>query len=187
MIREEQRELALLEEITVKKKDLAFISELDQGQGVSEGQFILAVLEHLGTLNFEKDIKPWREKFRELDPKNTGKVFSQVRVNSGLLPIICCLSFSFSAVLQGLTDFSMRESIAADDQLSRMHRQHQESAISNLLRPSLVMRPSNISDQHVGYTQNSPITHTISSDRTNSSSSHERRTVQQAALLSHYA
>lgn len=105
MIREEQRELALLEEITVKKKDLAFISELDQGQGVSEGQFILAVLEHLGTLNFDKDIKPWREKFRELDPKNTGKVFSQVRVNSGLLPIICCLSFSFSVVITGLDRF----------------------------------------------------------------------------------
>lgn len=49
------------EEVLLKKKNMAFIADLDKGKGVTEGQFILAVLEHLGTVDYEKDVKPWQE------------------------------------------------------------------------------------------------------------------------------
>jgi hypothetical protein len=49
------------EEILARKQEMGFIADLDKGNGVTEGQFILAALEHLGTLNFEKDVKPSQE------------------------------------------------------------------------------------------------------------------------------
>lgn len=60
-IREEQKQLHNTAEILNKRKDLGFIAELDKGDGVREEQFILAVLDHVGLLNFEKDVKPWQE------------------------------------------------------------------------------------------------------------------------------
>eukprot|EP01033_Poteriospumella_lacustris_P017192 gene17192-12299_t len=65
------------EEILARKQEMGFIADLDKGNGVTEGQFILAALEHLGTLNFEKDVKPSQEKFRELDIQGVGKVNHQ--------------------------------------------------------------------------------------------------------------
>lgn len=58
------------EEILARKQEMGFIADLDKGNGVTEGQFILAVLEHLGTLNFEKDVKPWQEVQQILSPPN---------------------------------------------------------------------------------------------------------------------
>ena len=60
-IREEQKQLRNSAEIMLKHKDLGFIAELDKGDGVREEQFILAVLCHVGVLDFEKNIKPWQE------------------------------------------------------------------------------------------------------------------------------
>jgi hypothetical protein len=44
-----------------RKRELNFIAELDRGQGITEGQFIFAILEHLGTIDFDKDVKPWKD------------------------------------------------------------------------------------------------------------------------------
>ena len=60
-IREEQKRLSNTAEIMYKRKDLGFIAELDKGDGVREEQFILAVLGHVGVIDFEKDVKPWQE------------------------------------------------------------------------------------------------------------------------------
>eukprot|EP01034_Spumella_vulgaris_P031558 gene31558-38979_t len=49
-----------------------FLKTVNGGQGVTESQFILAILEHLGTIDNAKDIKPWRDKFKEFDEFNTG-------------------------------------------------------------------------------------------------------------------
>lgn len=61
LIQEEVKQLKKEQEILEKKKNMGFIAELDKGKGVTEHQFILAVLEHLGTLDYEKDVLPWKE------------------------------------------------------------------------------------------------------------------------------
>lgn len=61
LLRAEQEQAKQMEELLERRKDLGFIADLDQGNGVAEGTFILAILEHLGTLDFEKDIKPWKD------------------------------------------------------------------------------------------------------------------------------
>lgn len=61
MVRAERKQLKRLEEMMEKRQHLDFISKLDKGSGISESEFILAVLEHIGTLDREKDIKPWVE------------------------------------------------------------------------------------------------------------------------------
>ncbi len=38
-----------------------FLGALDRGDGVNESDFILAVLQHIGTLNLERDIVPWKK------------------------------------------------------------------------------------------------------------------------------
>ncbi len=60
ILNEEKKQLLKMEEMMEKRRDLGFIAHLDKGQGISESQFILAVLEHLGTISREKDIKPWK-------------------------------------------------------------------------------------------------------------------------------
>lgn len=60
LLRAEQQQAAEMQLLLERRKDLGFIADLDKGNGVTEGKFILAILEHLGTLDFEKDIKPWR-------------------------------------------------------------------------------------------------------------------------------
>eukprot|EP01039_Chlorochromonas_danica_P012313 gene12313-14047_t len=61
LIQEELKQMEKEEEILARKQEMGFIADLDKGNGVTEGQFILAALEHLGTLNFEKDVKPSQE------------------------------------------------------------------------------------------------------------------------------
>eukprot|EP01033_Poteriospumella_lacustris_P008673 gene8674-6238_t len=126
LIQEELKQMEKEEEILARKQEMGFIADLDKGNGVTEGQFILAALEHLGTLNFEKDVKPSQEKFRELDIQGVGKVNHQA-----------------------LESLSHRESIAASDRISRIHnlQNSNQSGISSLFRPS-VMTMSNAIAAH---------------------------------------
>lgn len=61
LIQEEVKQLKKEEDILAKKQDMGFLAKLDKGKGITEGQFVLAVLEHLGTIDYEKDVKPWQE------------------------------------------------------------------------------------------------------------------------------
>lgn len=114
LLRVEQEQAAQMQELLARRRDLGFIADLDQGNGVTEGTFILAILEHLGTLDFDKDIKPWKDKFKELDVANTGVV----RHND-------------------LVEFSHRESVIADDKISKMNHVAVSGSISEDLRQSI--------------------------------------------------
>ncbi len=62
----ERKLLRKVEDVLVKKQHLDFIAELSgldgrggkQG-GITEAEFVLAILEHLGTVDRKKDIAPW--------------------------------------------------------------------------------------------------------------------------------
>jgi hypothetical protein len=57
----EKKQVRKLQDKLKKRQDLEFLAELDRGDGVKEADFILAVLEHIGTLNRERDISPWKK------------------------------------------------------------------------------------------------------------------------------
>eukprot|EP01031_Cornospumella_fuschlensis_P025913 gene25913-31296_t len=76
-LREKEREIIRLEEIIEKRKDLSFVSELDDGQGVSKEQFVLALLLHCGIIDKQKDVQPWMEKFDILDSRGVGRLYRQ--------------------------------------------------------------------------------------------------------------
>jgi len=58
-----------------KLLNLEFVLSLDaSGQGVTQAEFILAVLEHEGIISKEKNITPWAEKFNVLDQMRTGRL-----------------------------------------------------------------------------------------------------------------
>jgi hypothetical protein len=160
IIQAEMEQLKKDEEVLLKKKNMAFIADLDKGKGVTEGQFILAVLEHLGTVDYEKDVKPWQEKFREMDIQGTGKVYAQA-----------------------LEVISSRESISASDTMTRLNqmRSSNQSAISGLLRPSFLGGGG-------GSDVRSPLARETFSHMTPADlPSRDRLTLAQASLLSHYA
>jgi hypothetical protein len=46
---------------TRKRRELEFMMQLDQGSGVTQAEFILAILEQQGVIDPRKDIAPWRE------------------------------------------------------------------------------------------------------------------------------
>eukprot|EP01038_Epipyxis_sp_PR26KG_P009260 gene9260-12475_t len=70
---EEQRSNRKFDEIQRKRLDMISLVNLNEGKGgVNKHQFALAVLEHIGTINNEIDIKPWFEKFEELDRNKCG-------------------------------------------------------------------------------------------------------------------
>jgi hypothetical protein len=58
-LRAERSQLKKIEKMTAKMKDLHFLQELDCGEGISEEQFVIAMLNHLGTLDYDRDITPW--------------------------------------------------------------------------------------------------------------------------------
>lgn len=41
------------------QQNLHFLVDMNEGCGVNKGEFILAILEHIGTLDHDKDILPW--------------------------------------------------------------------------------------------------------------------------------
>lgn len=70
---EQQVAMEELQEKLTKASDLQFLATLNNGQGrISESQFILSILEHIGTIDRERDITPWRKKFQELDADCDG-------------------------------------------------------------------------------------------------------------------
>ena len=46
-----------------KKRDLDVLMELDKGDGVTESEFVLAVLEHIGVIDSVQHVAPWKEVF----------------------------------------------------------------------------------------------------------------------------
>ena len=63
MMQAERKHLIRLREKIQKQQSFDILKSMDDGsgRGVTESEFILAVLKHLGTLNEETDIAPWRE------------------------------------------------------------------------------------------------------------------------------
>jgi hypothetical protein len=59
VLREEKKQVQKLQERLKKQKDMSFLMKLDKGNGVSQAEFILASLEHIGILDRQCDIEPW--------------------------------------------------------------------------------------------------------------------------------
>jgi hypothetical protein len=54
--------LEKIENMSLQAKDLRFLVELDEnGEGISEEKFILAILKHIGKIDHDQDVKPWLE------------------------------------------------------------------------------------------------------------------------------
>ena len=58
-LKDEQEKLRKAHEFTRKKQTLSKIKDLDKGNGVPQDTFVLAVLEHLGVIDHDKDVEPW--------------------------------------------------------------------------------------------------------------------------------
>jgi hypothetical protein len=66
------------EERTKRLQSLEFLAQLDGGDGISEHEFVLAILLHEGVLDRGRDVEPWLRKFRELDQAREGRLRRQV-------------------------------------------------------------------------------------------------------------
>lgn len=53
--------LAQRKELLVLQRKLHFLAGLNGGHGLNKYEFVLTILEHIGTLDHEKDIAPWLE------------------------------------------------------------------------------------------------------------------------------
>ncbi|RYH30395.1 hypothetical protein EON65_05365 [archaeon] len=84
-LREKEREIVRLEEVIEKRRDLSFVTQLDEGQGVSKEQFVLALLVHFGIVDKQRDVQPWIEKFESMDARGIGRLYQQV----GLVYVYC--------------------------------------------------------------------------------------------------
>lgn len=64
-----------------KRLTLEFMLSMDSGgRGVSQAEFVLAILEHEGVISKEKDITPWLEKFNTLDETKSGRLYKKVQL-----------------------------------------------------------------------------------------------------------
>ena len=61
MLKTQELQMKKLEQMNIRRKDLTFLEELDTGSGITKEQFVLALLVHLGTLDIDRDVKPWME------------------------------------------------------------------------------------------------------------------------------
>ena len=60
MLRAQKKQLSKIEKMKLKEKDLFFLEGLDvAGNGITQEQFILSILQHLGKVDFDTDIEPW--------------------------------------------------------------------------------------------------------------------------------
>ncbi len=75
-----------------RQQNLDFLAELDKGDGVGESDFILAILEHNGTLNRDRDIVPWRKKFQAMDP-DRNRLYKEVSSTTFASSSGLCWSF----------------------------------------------------------------------------------------------
>jgi hypothetical protein len=41
------------------QKRLHFLADMNDGRGLTKYEFVLAILEHIGTIDHEKDVAPW--------------------------------------------------------------------------------------------------------------------------------
>lgn len=51
--------LAKRKELLLIQQKLRFLADCNETHGVGRYQFVLTILEHIGTLDHEKDIAPW--------------------------------------------------------------------------------------------------------------------------------
>ena len=51
--------LAKRKELLQLQRKLHFLADLNDGRGVGRFEFVLTILEHIGTLDHDKDIAPW--------------------------------------------------------------------------------------------------------------------------------
>jgi hypothetical protein len=51
--------LAQRKELLVLQQKLHFLANMNEGKGVNKFEFVLTILEHIGTLDYEKDVEPW--------------------------------------------------------------------------------------------------------------------------------
>ncbi len=77
MIHVEVKKMKRLQAKLERQQNLDFLAELDKGDGVGESDFILAILEHNGTLNRDRAIVPWRKKFQAMDP-DRNRLYKEV-------------------------------------------------------------------------------------------------------------
>jgi hypothetical protein len=61
--RRKRKQIFKFSGILQKKRDLDVLMELDKGDGVTESEFILAVLEHIGVIDSMQHVAPWKEVF----------------------------------------------------------------------------------------------------------------------------
>lgn len=62
MVQAQKKQLERIERMTLRAKDLRFLCDLDEnGDGISEEKFVLSILQHLGKIDHEQDVKPWLE------------------------------------------------------------------------------------------------------------------------------
>lgn len=58
-LKSEKDQLEKIKEILIKKTNLEFLKNINDGKGVNEAEFVLAILAHLGTIDNERDVDPW--------------------------------------------------------------------------------------------------------------------------------
>lgn len=51
--------IAHKQDVLQRQLELHFLADMNEGRGVNKYEFVLAVLEHIGTLDHNKDIAPW--------------------------------------------------------------------------------------------------------------------------------
>lgn len=61
VLKAQEKQYEKLKNINLKRQDLHFLKTLDTGDGITKEQFVLALLVHLGTVDANKDVKPWLE------------------------------------------------------------------------------------------------------------------------------
>lgn len=83
-----------MEKMILKRQNLQFLEELDDGDGLTKETFIMALLLHFGTIDEERDIKPWAMKFEALDRLKKGRIYRQVSSSSLCLDMYCNLFIS---------------------------------------------------------------------------------------------
>ena len=55
--------LAKRKELLLIQQKLRFLATHNESNGIGKYQFVLTILEHIGTLDHEKDIVPWLQVF----------------------------------------------------------------------------------------------------------------------------
>ncbi len=63
LLQAEKKNIEKFKKKLEKQGDLTFLCALDNGNGLTQPEFVLALLEHLGTIDYKKDVKPLIEVF----------------------------------------------------------------------------------------------------------------------------